>query len=243
MIDIQLKQDAALAAIQEASDIPSLENIRVQYLGKKGELTEVLKSLGSLSAEERPKVGQQINEVKQHIQCAINARRELLQAEEINAKLASEMIDVTLPGVNPNAGSLHPVSQALARIESYFQQLGFSVADGPEIEEDYYNFTALNIPEDHPARAAHDTFYFGDGRLLRTHTSGVQIRVMEDGQPPFRIIAPGRVYRCDSDQTHTPMFHQVEGLLVDKGINFGHLKALLADFLSHFFGETIVTFS
>ena len=239
MLDLDNKQQAALAAISAAQDIKALDAIRVEYLGKKGQFTEVLKSLGGLSAQERPKMGQLINEVKQAVQTAINARREALQVAAMSEQLEKERIDVTLSGRLAQTGSEHPVSQALERIESYFAQQGFEVATGPEIEDDYHNFTALNIPDNHPARASHDTFYFGDGRLLRTHTSGVQIRTMENAQPPFRVIAPGRVYRCDSDQTHTPMFHQVEGLLVDEGIHFGHLKAVLADFLKHFFEREV----
>jgi phenylalanyl-tRNA synthetase alpha chain len=239
MLDLENKQQAALDAISAAPDVQTLDAIRVDYLGKKGQFTEVLKSLGSLSAQERPKVGQRINEVKQALQAAINERREILQSAAMSAALEKERVDVTLAGRLAQPGSEHPIAQALERIESYFAQHGFAVATGPEIEDDYHNFTALNIPDNHPARAAHDTFYFGDGRLLRTHTSGVQIRTMETGQPPFRVIAPGRVYRCDSDQTHTPMFHQVEGLLVDKGIHFGHLKAMLADFLKYFFERDV----
>jgi len=238
-LDLDSKKQAALHAITTAQDIKTLEEIRVEYLGKKGQFTEVLKSLGGLSAKERPKMGQRINEIKQLVQTAINTRREALQHTDMLAKLEEEYIDVTLAGRVSQSGHEHPVSQALDRIESYFIHHGFVSETGPEIEDDYHNFTALNLPDNHPARASHDTFYFGDGRLLRTHTSGVQIRTMENAQPPFRVIAPGRVYRCDSDQTHTPMFHQVEGLLVDKCIHFGHLKAVLADFLHYFFDREI----
>jgi phenylalanyl-tRNA synthetase alpha chain len=194
-----------------------------------------MKSLGKLSPEERPKAGQAINQAKQQVQQAIEARRAALKQAELEAKLASEQVDVTLPGRRIPAGSLHPVTRTLQRIENLFAHMGFSVAEGPEIEDDFHNFEALNIPESHPARAMHDTFYFPDGRLLRTHTSPVQIRVMQKEKPPLRVIAPGRVYRCDSDLTHTPMFHQVEGFMVDENVTFTDLKAILIDFLQRFF--------
>ncbi|MBD3610796.1 MAG: phenylalanine--tRNA ligase subunit alpha, partial [Gammaproteobacteria bacterium] len=199
----------AQQAVAAAGDLQTLDNIRVQYLGKKGSLTEQMKQLGSLSAEERPKAGQAINQAKQEVQKAIEARKESLQQAALNEKLAAESVDITLPGRNTSRGGLHPVTRTLERIESLFIQLGFEVAQGPEIEDDYHNFEALNIPETHPARAMHDTFYFDEHTVLRTHTSPVQIRVMENKQPPLRVIAPGRVYRCDSDLTHTPMFHQI----------------------------------
>jgi len=191
--------------------------------------------LGKLSADQRPAAGQRINEVKQAIQAQLEAKTEALQSAAINEKLKSETIDVTLPGRTNNIGTLHPVTITLRRIENLFQRHGFSVVDGPEIEDDFHNFEALNIPLHHPARAMHDTFYFDDGLLLRTHTSSVQIRTMQNNQPPIRIIAPGRVYRCDSDITHSPMFHQVEGLLVDKEVSFAQLKGLVIEFLHAFF--------
>jgi phenylalanyl-tRNA synthetase alpha chain len=227
--------EQAIQAITQAQDLAVLEQIRVQCLGKKGQLTEYLKSLGQLSPEERPKIGQAVNQAKQQIQDLLEQRQQALQAAALEAKLAAESIDVTLPGRMQSMGSLHPVTKIRERLELFFHQMGFTVAEGPEIEDDYHNFEALNIPEHHPARAMHDTFYFGDGRLLRTHTSPVQIRTMEQNQPPIRIIAPGRVYRCDSDLRHTPMFHQVEGLVIDEKASFAELKGLLADFLQHFF--------
>lgn len=233
--DLETIIDTATKAISQATDLANLDQIRVQYLGKKGQLTEYLKTLGSLPADERPKAGQKVNLAKEKLQELIAARTQNLQIIELNQKLAGESIDVTLPGRGRLNGHLHPVTRTRQRIESFFAQLGFSVAEGPEIESDYYNFTALNIPEHHPARATMDTFYLQKGWVLRTHTSPVQIRVMENTQPPIKIIAPGRVYRCDSDLTHTPMFHQVEGLLIDEKANFAELKGLLSDFLQHFF--------
>ncbi len=221
--------------VNAADDLKLLDEVRVQYLGKKGALTAMMKSLGQLSAEERPKAGQAINDAKAKVQQAIEARKNTLQAAELNAKLAAEAIDVTLPGRGQDTGGLHPVTRTLERIESLLSSMGFEVAEGPEIEDDYHNFEALNIPETHPARAMHDTFYFDEHTVLRTHTSPVQIRVMENREPPLRVIAPGRVYRCDSDLTHTPMFHQVEGLLVDEGVSFADLKGILDDFLRNFF--------
>jgi phenylalanyl-tRNA synthetase alpha chain len=212
-----------------------LDDVRVQYLGKKGLLTQQLKQLGGLPPEERPAAGQAINRIKQQVQQAIDARREQLQNDALEAQLAEEAIDVTLPGRGQSAGGLHPVTRTLQRIEELFVPLGFTVEEGPEIEDDYHNFEALNIPAHHPARAMHDTFYFDAHTLLRTHTSPVQVRVMENRKPPLRIIAPGRVYRCDSDLTHTPMFHQVEGLLVDENVSFANLKGVLDEFLHAFF--------
>jgi len=209
--------------------------VRVQYLGKKGLLTQQLKQLGGLPPEERPAAGQAINRIKQQVQQAIDARREQLQAVALDAQLVQESIDVTLPGRGQSTGGLHPVTRTLQRIEELFMPLGFTVEEGPEIEDDYHNFEALNIPAHHPARAMHDTFYFDAHTLLRTHTSPVQVRVMENRKPPLRIIAPGRVYRCDSDLTHTPMFHQVEGLLVDENVSFANLKGVLDEFLHAFF--------
>ena len=228
-------EQQALQAVADAGDAASLDDVRVRYLGKKGLLTQQLKQLGALPAEQRPAAGQEINRVKQQVQQAIEIRGEVLQASLMNEQLASETVDVTLPGRGHTRGGLHPVSQTLRRIEQLFRPLGFTVEEGPEIEDDYHNFGALNIPDHHPARAMHDTFYFDAHTLLRTHTSPVQVRVMEQRQPPLRIIAPGRVYRCDSDLTHTPMFHQVEGLLVDEHVSFANLKGLIDEFLRAFF--------
>jgi phenylalanyl-tRNA synthetase alpha chain len=228
-------ESAALAAVAAAADAAVLDDVRVQYLGKKGLLTQQLKQLGGLPPEERPAAGQAINRIKQQVQQAIDARREQLQSAALDAQLAEEAIDVTLPGRGQSTGGLHPVTRTLQRIEELFVPLGFAVEEGPEIEDDYHNFEALNIPAHHPARAMHDTFYFDAHTLLRTHTSPVQVRVMETSKPPLRIIAPGRVYRCDSDLTHTPMFHQVEGLLVDENVSFANLKGVLDEFLHAFF--------
>jgi len=235
MDNLQALTDSALAAVAASGSLVELENLRVQYLGKKGSLTEERKGLGSLSAEERPAAGALINKAIGQVQQAIEARRESMEAEEAERRLASEKIDVSLPGRRQSRGGLHPVTRTIERMESLFTSAGFEVVEGPEVEDDYHNFEALNIPAHHPARAMHDTFYFDASTLLRTHTSNVQIRVMENGKPPFRIICPGRVYRCDSDMTHTPMFHQVEGLVVDQGTNFADLKGLIADFLQSFF--------
>ncbi|MFK5913047.1 MAG: phenylalanine--tRNA ligase subunit alpha [Woeseiaceae bacterium] len=227
--------EAAEKAINDAADLKSLDDIRVTYLGKKGSITELMKSLGKLPKEEKPAAGQAINLAKQAVQKCLEVRKETLNNDELEAKLASETIDVTLPGRGQQAGGLHPVTRTMERIEELFSQMGFEVATGPEIEDEFHNFEALNIPETHPARAMHDTFYFPDGRLLRTHTSPVQVRTMKEKAPPLRVIAPGRVYRCDSDITHTPMFHQVEGLMVDENVSFTDLKAILIDFLQKFF--------
>ena len=229
-----IKAEAA-AAIDAAADIASLEELRVSYLGKKVALTGLLKGLGQLSAEERPKAGAEINAVKQVLNEQLNSRRDTLQSEALSAQLATESIDVTLPGRRAEAGALHPITRTIQRMETFFASMGFDVVEGPEIEDEYHNFEALNIPAHHPARAMHDTFYVDDTHVLRTHTSGVQVRTMETQSPPIRVICPGRVYRCDSDLTHSPMFHQVEGLLIDETSNFGHLKGLLEDFLQAFF--------
>ncbi len=229
--------EAAEQAINKAADLKSLDDIRVSYLGKKGSITERMKLLGKLPKEEKPAAGQAINIAKQAVQKSLEARKETLNNAELEAKLASETIDVTLPGRGQQAGGLHPVTRTMERIEELFSQMGFEVATGPEIEDEFHNFEALNIPETHPARAMHDTFYFPDGRLLRTHTSPVQVRTMKEKVPPLRVIAPGRVYRCDSDITHTPMFHQVEGLMVDENVSFTDLKAILIDFLQKFFEQ------
>ena len=237
MTNLENLLQTACAEIDLAKDINALEGIRVQYLGKKGLVTEQLKSLGKLSAEERPAAGQRINEVKQAIQAKLEEKSTILENASVSAKLKDETIDVTLPGRAGFVGTMHPITLTMRRIETLFQRHGFSVADGPEIEDDFHNFEALNIPPYHPARAMHDTFYFDDGMLLRTHTSSVQIRTMENSSPPIRIIAPGRVYRCDSDITHSPMFHQVEGLLVDQHVNFAQLKGLVVEFLHTFFED------
>ncbi|BEE04677.1 phenylalanine--tRNA ligase subunit alpha [Aeromonas sp. 23P] len=229
----------ARAEIEGVSDIATLDEIRVKYLGKKGFFTEQMKGLGALSAEERPAAGAVINQAKQQVQDALNARREALEVAVLNQKLAAETIDVSLPGRRIENGGLHPVTRTIERIERLFGEMGFKVARGPEIEDGFHNFDALNIPAHHPARTDHDTFYFNPDLMLRTHTSGVQIRTMEHQQPPIRIIAPGRVYRNDYDMTHTPMFHQVEGLLVDEHASFTELKGILHDFLRNYFEEDL----
>lgn len=222
-------------AAASAADLKTLDDVRVHYLGKKGILTEQLKQLGQLPPEQRKSAGQVINDAKQRVQAALDARKTVLEAESLTQRLAAEAIDVTLPGRGQVPGGLHPVTLTLSRIETLFTQLGFEISHGPEIEDDYHNFEALNIPAHHPARAMHDTFYVDEHTVLRTHTSPVQIRVMESRRPPLRVIAPGRVYRCDSDLTHTPMFHQVEGLYVDEAVSFADLKGVLDDFLRNFF--------
>jgi len=236
-LDLQALTAKAQSDIEAADNLDALDQVRVSYLGKKGELTSLLKTLGTLPAEERKSAGQDINRAKQDVQQALDVRKRSLQAGALQAKLASERIDVTLPGRGQSTGGLHPVTRTMQRIEDLFSQLGFAVEQGPEIEDDYHNFEALNIPAHHPARAMHDTFYFDAQTLLRTHTSPVQVRHMQRDKPPLRIIAPGRVYRCDSDLTHTPMFHQVEGLLVDRDVSFSDLMGTLADFLKHFFED------
>jgi phenylalanyl-tRNA synthetase alpha chain len=235
MQDLSQLLEAAASEIDAATDLAALDAVRVSYLGKKGELTSRLKSLSALPADERPAAGQAINKAKQTLQQALNARKEALESAALEAKLAADAIDVTLPGRGNSIGGRHPVSRAMARIDAIFRNAGFGVRSGPEIEDDFHNFTALNIPDDHPARAMHDTFYFPNGDLLRTHTSPVQIRAMVAEGVPIRIIAPGRVYRCDSDQTHTPMFHQVEGLVIDENVSFANLKAVLHQFVEAFF--------
>jgi len=225
----------AVAVIEQAADGNALEQLRVDYLGKKGKLTALLKGLGQLSAAERPKAGALINEVKQELQTLINSRKATLEQAALSEQLQREAVDVTLPGRGIELGGLHPITRTIERIEAFFRSAGFDVMEGPEIEDDYHNFEALNIPAHHPARAMHDTFYVDDTHVLRTHTSGVQVRTMESQEPPLRIICPGRVYRCDSDLTHSPMFHQVEGLLIDESSSFGDLKGLLEDFLHAFF--------
>ncbi|HEC58544.1 hypothetical protein LCGC14_1586760 [marine sediment metagenome] len=230
---------AAKDAIAHAQTNAVLEVVRVEYLGKKGKITAYLKELGNVSVEQRPVIGKSVNLAKQEVAGLIDVRSKLLAEVAMNAALEAEKVDVSLPGRGEQIGGLHPVTRTLQRIEQYFQQIGFQVAEGPEIEDSTHNFTALNIPEHHPARAMHDTFYFNAETLLRTHTSPVQVRVMESEEPPLRIIAPGRVYRCDSDLTHTPMFHQVEGLMVDENVSFTDLKGILSDFLQAFFEKDL----
>lgn len=241
---LQTILDDALQSFAAINDAVELENAKARYLGKEGSLTGLLKGLGKLSAEERPAAGARINQVKQQIEAALQERRESLQQNALQSKLASESLDVTLPGRNSSVGGLHPVTRTLDRIETLFHSIGYDVAEGPEIENDFYNFTALNIPEDHPARAMHDTFYIDDQHVLRTHTSPIQIRYMQahvekhrhlEVMPDIRIIAPGRVYRVDSDATHSPMFHQVEGLWVGERVSFADLKGVIADFLQNYF--------
>jgi phenylalanyl-tRNA synthetase alpha chain len=234
-LDIQGLIETAQNAIAQVESLPGLDAIRVAYLGKSGQLTSQLKRLGTLPPEQRPQAGQMINKAKQALQQTIESRKAVLEKAALEQRLTAEKIDVTLPGRGLHRGGLHPVTRTLDRIERLFLAAGFESVQGPEIEDDYHNFEALNIPEHHPARAMHDTFYFDAHLLLRTHTSPVQIRTMEQGEPPMKIIAPGRVYRCDSDLTHTPMFHQVEGFLVDQDVSFADLKGILYDFLSSFF--------
>jgi len=225
----------AQAAIASAQTLDELDEIRVRFLGRQGRITMESRAIGALAAELRPQAGRRLNDGRRTIQDALDIRKSTLSADVLRSKLSSERIDVSLPGRGQSSGGLHPVTRTLERISSLFRAIGFEVVEGPEIEDDYHNFEALNIPAHHPARAMQDTFYFPDGRLLRTHTSPVQIRVMQSRPPPLRIIVPGRVYRCDSDQTHTPMFHQVEGLMVGDGVNFAHLKGILHEFLRQFF--------
>lgn len=231
--------EQALNDIAQCSSEAALEDLRVNYLGKKGSISLQMKQLGELPPDQRPEFGARINVAKDRVQNAINERKESLATAALSAKLASEKVDVTLPGRRAQTGGLHPVTRTLNRIAEFFAKAGFEVASGPEVEDDYHNFEALNIPSHHPARAMHDTFYFSPNTLLRTHTSPVQVRVMESQTPPIRIICPGRVYRCDSDITHTPMFHQVEGLLVDENISFADLKGVVIDFMRAFFEKDL----
>ena len=239
MESLKQRTDEALAAIASAATLDALEAQRVALLGKSGTLTAELKALGQLSPDERKARGAEVNAAKEAIADAIAARKESLARGVLEQRLASEGIDVTQPGRDGTRGTIHPLTRTRERIEAIFAQLGYAVAEGPEIEDDWHNFEALNFPAHHPARAMHDTFYFGDGRLLRTHTSPVQIRAMQGRQPPIRIIAPGKVYRSDSDQTHSPMFHQVEGLLVDETATFADLKGTLSAFANAFFGRAL----
>ena len=229
--------EQANSAVSTVVELALLDEIRVQYLGKKGELTLMMRLLGKLPAEEKPKAGQIINEAKQAVQKLLNEKKAELEQVILNKKLAEETVDVTLPGRSQVVGGLHPVTRTLRRIEEIFSKAGFDVETGPEVEDDWHNFEALNIPQTHPARAMHDTFYFDESTVLRTHTSGVQIRTMENKDGPMRIIAPGRVYRHDSDQTHTPMFHQVEGLILEENASFAQLRTLIIDFLRKFFED------
>ena len=232
-------REQARAAIAGARDLRALDEVRVAWLGKKGRLTAELKHLGQLPPESRREAGQAVNELKRELGTLLEARKRELERAALDERLATETLDVTLPGRAVDPGGPHPVTRAMTRILDIFRGLGFAVADGPEVEDDYHNFEALNFPPHHPARAMHDTFYLPDGRLLRTHTSPVQIRVMKEQPPPVRIVAPGRVFRSDSDQTHTPQFHQVEGLLVDEGVTFADLKGLLATFVNAFFEDEL----
>ena len=225
----------AEAAIAAAGTLGELDEVRVRFLGRRGRITAESRAVGTLAPGLRPEAGKRLNDAMRAVRAALDARKAALAEQALRSRLASERIDVSLPGRGRPSGGLHPVTRTLERIASLFRSIGFEVAEGPELEDEYHNFEALNIPAHHPARAMQDTFYFPDGRLLRTHTSPVQIRVMRSRRPPLRIIAPGRVYRCDSDQTHTPMFHQVEGLMVGEDVSFAHLKGILHDFLRRFF--------
>ncbi|MGC2164988.1 MAG: phenylalanine--tRNA ligase subunit alpha [Gallionella sp.] len=244
MLELQAILEDGLKCFAGIDDPVALENAKAVYLGKEGSLTLLLKGLGKLTAEERPAAGARINEVKQQLEAALQSRRDAIRQTELNAKLAAESLDVTLPGRGMSVGGLHPVTRTLERIETLFHSIGYAVAEGPEIENDFYNFTALNIPSDHPARAMHDTFYVDEQHVLRTHTSPIQVRYMQahvarysdlDTMPDIRIIAPGRVYRVDSDATHSPMFHQVEGLWVGTTVSFADLKGVISDFLQNYF--------
>jgi len=239
MSSIEELQQRALAEIETSESLQQLDELRVRYLGKKGAVTAQLKSLGSMEPDQRKAFGQAVNAARDALNLAINDRRVRLETQALEEQLLRERVDVTLPGRGERRGGLHPVTMAMERAIAIFTKLGFDVATGPEVEDDHYNFEALNFPPHHPARAMHDTFYFGDGRLLRTHTSPVQIRVMEQGEPPFRIIAPGKVFRSDSDQTHTPMFHQVEGLLVGRKVSMADLKGVLHTFVNAFFERSL----
>jgi phenylalanyl-tRNA synthetase alpha chain len=235
MTDIATLRTETLAAIAAAEDLNTLEAVRVAALGKAGSVSALLKTLGGMTSDERQIKGPEINSLREEVGQALASRKAALEAAALDARLATERLDLSLPAPETPRGTVHPVAQVMDELAEVFADLGFAVAEGPEIEDDWHNFTALNIPETHPARAMHDTFYFPDGKLLRTHTSPVQIRTMMDQKPPIRIIAPGRVYRSDSDATHTPMFHQIEGLVIDRGIHLGHLKWTLETFLKAFF--------
>ena len=230
-------KNQAQTELKQVSNEVSLQNLKAKFVGRKGVITEITKSMKDVSSEDRPKMGMLINEVKTYIEALFDEKLNQIKEEKKKRAIAEEKIDVTLPGRNVSLGARHPVSQVMEEIVTIFERMGFEVAEGPEVETDYYNFEALNIPKDHPARDMQDTFYISDDVVLRTHTSPVQIRVMEKEEPPIKIIAPGRVYRCDSDVSHTPMFHQIEGLLVDKNVTFGDLKGVLTEFLRLVFGE------
>jgi len=233
--DLERLAADARGRIAACADLPALEALKVELFGKKGVITALLKTLGGLAPDERRAAGARINAVRDELAAVLAERQATLEQAALDAQLAAGRIDVTQPGRGQQPGGLHPVSRARRRIEALFRNAGFSVEDGPEVEDDWHNFEALNIPADHPARAMHDTFYFPDGRLLRTHTSPVQVRAMLREKPPLRMIMPGRVYRCDSDVTHTPMFHQIEGLVVDEGVSLAHLRSVLHHFVERFF--------
>ena len=236
-MDITSIRNKAIDAVAASPDLQDLESVYKSFLGKKGELNKLLKTLGSLPSEERREAGQSLNALKKEIEVVYSKRQHDLIDLDSERKLKNEKIDVTLPGISRKQGTFHPITQTINSVSDFFESLGFEVASGPEVETDYYNFEALNVPADHPAKDMHDTFYLGNGDLLRTHTSPVQIRTMEQKEPPLRIICPGRVYRKDSDLTHTPMFHQIEGLVLEEGASFAQLKGLLNDFLTDFFGQ------
>ncbi|MDG1772457.1 MAG: phenylalanine--tRNA ligase subunit alpha [Oceanicoccus sp.] len=239
MENLESLANEAREAIASATDVAALDAVRVEYLGKKGSITGLLKGLGKLSAQERPAAGAEINKVKQALQELIGERKDNLEGAAVAEKLANETIDITLPGRGEATGGLHPVTRTIERIAEFFEAIGFETVEGPEIEDDYHNFEALNIPAHHPARAMHDTFYIDETTVLRTHTSPVQVRVMEATEPPLKVICPGRVYRCDSDLTHTPMFHQVEGLLISENSSFADLKGIVEEFLRVFFEKEL----
>lgn len=238
-MSLEILTTEALTAIAETQDLAALDQVRVQFTGKKSRLAEQSKALGKMDPEQRKIEGAKIHAVRESINSAFVARQQDLQQQALAQKLASETIDITLPGRGQQVGSIHPVTQVQERICQFFTKAGFRVETGPEVEDDYHNFEALNIPSHHPARAMHDTFYFDATHLLRTHTSGVQIRTMETAEPPIRIVCPGRVYRCDSDQTHSPMFHQIEGLYIAENTNFAELKGLLINLLNEFFEKEL----
>ncbi|MES3041050.1 MAG: phenylalanine--tRNA ligase subunit alpha [Pseudomonadota bacterium] len=239
MTDLQTLVAQLQADVAQAQDAAAVEALRVQYLGKKSQLSDLSKRMGQLGEDERRAFGAELNAAREAITSSLNDRKNVLAEAALTARLLAERVDVTLPGRGQLPGGLHPVTRVMERIEDFFTRVGFTVADGPEVEDDFHNFEALNIPSHHPARAMHDTFYFDANRLLRTHTSPVQVRVMESQQPPIRIVCPGRVYRCDSDLTHSPMFHQVEGLLIDENVSFADLKGVIEDFLRVFFEKEL----
>jgi phenylalanyl-tRNA synthetase alpha chain len=239
MITLEDVLRQAQGEVASAESLTGLDQVRVHYVGKKGLITEQMKTLGTLPPDERKQAGALINQARDQFNVALEARKVLLEAHDLEQRLAQETIDVTLPGRGQETGGLHPVTLTLQRISELFARIGFETVEGPEVEDDYHNFEALNIPASHPARAMHDTFYFDEHTLLRTHTSPVQVRIMESRTPPLRVIAPGRVYRCDSDLTHTPMFHQVEGFLVDRDVSFADLRGVLFEFLTLFFEKDV----